>query len=300
MEHYRDRVRSPGAIAVGALFGLGGALFILAMLSTAMTIAGSESLPQAAGHNVARVALRTPPASTIEDTSPIEWESPALPAAIAVTPALEAQFAASSPSSGAPTLTEHPTHDVVMIEGVPSGRQSRALNCEFQSARDLAEFYGLKLTWQEIFKRVGVDPNGNPNVGFVGRSFDDASTGLYPAGYGVYAEPIARGLAALGLPARAFKRVDAAWLRREIAAGRPVIVWATVDMRLAPIEGWYTEDGKMWVDAVRGEHTFTVVGYDQRGVLVNDPLDGSRKHYAWEQFLKSWALLGNMAVSVRP
>jgi uncharacterized protein YvpB len=183
---------------------------------------------------------------------------------------------------------------------VPAGKQARRLNCEFQSASDLAGFYGLEIGWEALFLKVGYDPNGDPNKGFVGLSMDGLPGGAFPEGYGVYAEPIAKGLTELGLPTRGFFNLDAAWLRREIDAGRPVIVWATYDMRLNPVEGWYTRDGKTWVTAVREEHTYTVVGYDATGVYVNDPFDGQRKQYDWEAFLRSWALLGNMAVTTRP
>ena len=51
---------------------------------------------------------------------------------------------------------------------------------------------------------------------------------------------------------------------------------------------------------MREEHTYSVVGYDGEGVWANDPWDGARKHYAWDTFLHSWALLGYMAVSAQP
>ena len=121
--------------------------------------------------------------------------------------------------------------------------------------------------------------------------------GCIPRGTGSAAEPIAKGLTAVGLPSTAFRNVDTSWLRAEIDAGRPVIVWATYGMRPAAIEGWYTQDGKIWIEAVHGEHTFTVVGYDVSGVYVNDPVDGREKYYAWDVFASSWALLSNMAIS---
>ena len=187
-----------------------------------------------------------------------------------------------------------------MIVDVPAGKQERNLNCEFQSAADLARFYGQPISWEDVFLSVGHDPNGDPNVGFVGSSFEDSPGSLYPDGYGVYAEPLAEGLRKLGLNARAFSHRDLEWLMIEISSGRPVIVWATYEMAPREVEGWHTRDGHTWVKAVRNEHTYTVVGYDSCGVYVNDPFDGQQYHYPWDAFLNSWGYLDQMAVSVQP
>lgn len=199
---------------------------------------------------------------------------------------------ASEPRS--PVPTEY------MIVGVPAGRQERNLNCEFQSAADLVGFYGQPLSWQDVYLKVGHDPNGNPNVGFVGSSFEDLPGSLYPDGYGVYAEPLAEGLRGLGLNARAFSYRDREWLMSEISSGRPVIVWATHGLAPRELEGWHTKDGLTWIKAVRNEHTYTVVGYDGDGVYVNDPFDGQQYHYRWAAFLSSWGYLDQMAVSIQP
>jgi len=209
----------------------------------------------------------------------------------------------SEPASLAINALEEPETAIppeYMIEGVPAGKQERNLNCEFQSAADLARFYGQPISWEEIFLRVGHDPNGDPNAGFVGDSFEDPPGSLYPNGYGVYAQPLAEGLRELGLNAQAFIHRDADWLKREISSGRPVIVWATYGMAPGQMEGWHTRDGKAWIKAVRNEHTYMVVGYDGEGVYVNDPFDGQQYHYGWEAFLTSWGYLDHMAVSIQP
>jgi hypothetical protein len=96
-----------------------------------------------------------------------------------------------------PTAAETPTPPgnnlpaEILLGEVPMGKQTRSLNCEFQTASDLAWYYGRPYTWDEIYQYVGHDVGGNPHKGFVGRSFDDQPGQLYPLGYGVYAEPIA-------------------------------------------------------------------------------------------------------------
>ncbi len=186
----------------------------------------------------------------------------------------------------------------VMLD-VPRSRQDRNLNCELISATDLAAFYGWDFTWRQLFEFVGVDPAGDPNVGFVGRSMNDPVGGLYPAGYGVYAEPVARGLRSLGVAASAHTGVDRAWLQAQLLAGHPVVIWATYGMQRQPVVEWQTARG----DTVRGmryEHTFVVAGFDESGVWVNDPWDATQRHYPWPAVEQAWALLDNMALTIDP
>jgi uncharacterized protein YvpB len=185
-----------------------------------------------------------------------------------------------------------------MIQGVPAGKQARSLTCEFQSAMDLAGFYGKSVSWEDIFIAVGHDPNGDPYVGFVGASFDDPPGQLWPAGYGVYAPPVAKGLRTLGLKAAGYENRSPEWLIQQIDAGRPVIIWATYDMAPSVVGGWYTQDHSKWIPGVPKEHTYTIIGYDTLGVTANDPYDGTRRHFTWADFLRSWAYLGQMAVVI--
>lgn len=189
--------------------------------------------------------------------------------------------------------------DSVEPLAVPNHPQERNLNCEFRSASDLAAFYGYRLRWESLFLAVGHDPNGDPDVGFVGQSIDDPPGGIYPAGYGVHAAPIARGLRRMGLHATAVEGRGSDWLRAQLAAGRPVIIWATAGLMPSKVVEWETKDGR-WVQGVPSQHTFTAIGYDAQGLWLNDPWDGSTRHYAWERFETAWALLRQQAVVADP
>ncbi|MEM4202932.1 MAG: C39 family peptidase [Candidatus Methanomethylicaceae archaeon] len=180
---------------------------------------------------------------------------------------------------------------------VPSRKQERNLSCEYQSAADLAAYYGWNISWQDIFLKVGPDPSGDPNRGFAGRSLDDPPGSLFPFGYGIYAEPLARGLRRLGIQAQAHSGKDVAWLKARLSQGHPVVVWATYGMTIQPISQWLTAHGTI-VEAVPYEHTFTVIGYNQEGVWVNDPYDASQKFYSWQVFGESWNLLSRMALTI--
>jgi uncharacterized protein YvpB len=181
---------------------------------------------------------------------------------------------------------------------VPNRKQERMLNCELRSATDLAEYYGKVFTWETLFTKVGYDPNGDPNVGFVGRSIDDPSGGVYPNGYGVHAVPIARGLEAMGLNAVAHRGQTSEWLQATLAAGDPVLLWATGGLDPSHRVEWQTRDGQtVW--GVPFEHTFTAVGYDNDGIWLNDPFGGTTDHYPWATFETAWALLDQMAVTIQ-
>lgn len=203
-----------------------------------------------------------------------------------------------------PTVTPSPTiaaptalPESVRLE-VPNRKQERMLNCELRSATDFAEYYGKVFTWETLFTKVGYDPNGDPNVGFVGRSIDDPSGGVYPNGYGVHAVPIARGLQAMGLNAVAHRGQTREWLQATLAAGDPVLLWATGGLDPSYRVEWQTRDGQtVW--GVPFEHTFTAVGYDKDGIWLNDPFGGTTDHYPWVTFETAWTLLDQMAVAIQ-
>lgn len=188
--------------------------------------------------------------------------------------------------------------EATMIAGVPNQRQERSLNCELRSATDLAAFYGSTFNWEQLFMQIGYERSGDPNKGFVGMSIDDPPGGIFPAGYGVHAPPVADGLRRLGVPAEAHRDMSRDWLMAQVAAGQPVVVWARAGMMGDEPVRWQTLDGSEVV-GVPYEHTFTVVGYDAAGVWVNDPTYGRTDHYGWSQFEASWAILGNMALTIR-
>jgi len=211
---------------------------------------------------------------------------------------LEQQHApTAAPPAGTPASLGGVLPTEVLLQEVPIGKQTRSLNCEFQTASDLAWYYGRPFTWEEIYRYVGHDAGGNPHKGFVGRSFDDEPGQLYPFGYGVYAEPIAGAFAQLGLRAAVSYHTASEWLKAQLAAGRPVMVWATSGMIIRPVATWTAADG-VTVKGVPGEHTYLAVGYDATGVWLIDPWDGQRHHFEWPAFLASWDLLDRMALVV--
>lgn len=180
------------------------------------------------------------------------------------------------------------------VDGVVGHRQVRPLSCEARSAVDLAAFWGVEVTEETFFKAL--PKSDNPHEGFVG-NVDDPPGSLPPGGYGVYAEPVARTLRRYGLDAQAHRWLTLDRLRAELAAGRPVMVWATYRMLRPEVASWVSADGSLSI-VVQWEHTFIAVGYDERGVYLIDAYDGRTHYYTNAQFLPAWMQLNEMAVTV--
>jgi LysM repeat protein len=178
------------------------------------------------------------------------------------------------------------------ISGVTGHAQAYTLSCEARSAADLAAYWGVDFSEGEFLD--GLPSSDNPDRGFVG---DPSGAWGYvpPRSYGVHARPVAARLRAYGLKSEAHS--DLSWddLRREIAAGRPVIVWIIGQMWSGTPIRYTASDGKKTTVA-RFEHTMILIGYDASQVHVVDAYSGWTQTYALSTFLASWAVLGNMAV----
>jgi len=182
----------------------------------------------------------------------------------------------------------------VMVEGVIGHPQGHNLSCESRSATDLAAYWGAGFPEDAFFRRL--PKSDNPQRGFVG-DVDMPPGSMPPIGYGVYAEPVAATLRSFGLDAKAYRGMDVKTLEGQLAAQRPVVVWATYEMQLPGTEVWVSSDG-VESTVVRWQHTFVVVGYDQSGVYLVDAYDGLTKYFSYEAFIPAWDQLDRMAVAV--
>ncbi len=180
------------------------------------------------------------------------------------------------------------------VEGVVGHPQEHNLSCESRSATDLAAFWGVAFAEDDFFRRL--PKSDNPCRGFLG-DVDLPPGSMPPVGYGVYVGPIAANLRSFGLDAQAQREWSLENLKAELAAGRPVIVWATYDMQLPGVETWASSDGATSV-VVKWQHTFIAVGYDEEGLYLVDAYDGVTKHFSYEAFIPAWDQLGRMAVTV--
>jgi len=198
------------------------------------------------------------------------------------------------------------------VEGLVGHPQEHNLSCESRSATDLAAFWGVVFTEDEFFRRLS--KSDNPNRGFLG-DVDLPPGTMPPAGYGVYAGPVAANLRSFGLDAVARRDWSLEGLKAEVAAGRPVIIWATYDMRLPGVQTWTSADGATST-IVQWQHTFIVVGYEADeyvgagedaggpggglgGLYMVDAYDAATKYFSYEAFTPAWEQLGRIAVAVQ-
>jgi uncharacterized protein YvpB len=181
-----------------------------------------------------------------------------------------------------------------MVDGVVGHPQQHNLSCESRSATDLAAYWGAGFTEDAFFRRL--PKSDNPQRGFVG-DVDMPAGSMPPIGYGVYAEPVAATLRSFGLDAEAHRPLELDTLKEELAAQRPVIVWATYDMQLPGTETWVSWDG-VASTVVRWQHTFIAVGYDEQGLRLVDAFDAETKFFSYQAFVPAWDQLGRMAVTV--
>ena len=170
--------------------------------------------------------------------------------------------------------------------------QSYILSCEARAAVDWAAYFGVYLTENQFLNAL--PRSDNPEKGFVGDINGYWGT-IPPYDYGVHPPPVAVLLRQFGLEAS--DRSNLSWddLRREIAAGGPVIVWVIGQMWEGTPQTYQTNAGEHVVVA-RFEHTMILTGYNSSSATVIDTFTGQTKTFALESFLKSWAVLGNRAI----
>ncbi len=182
--------------------------------------------------------------------------------------------------------------DSAYISGLTGHPQGYNLSCESRSAADLAAFWGLNIGESEFLQAL--PHTDNPETGFVGNP-NEAWGYLPPHGYGVHASPMADVLKSYGLEAIGLS--DLSWndLRAQVSAGNPVIVWIIGAMwDGSPVE-YTAQDGSTTIVAAF-EHTMILTGYNQDSVQVVDAYSGQYLTYPLNTFIKSWDVLGNMAV----
>ncbi len=180
------------------------------------------------------------------------------------------------------------------ISGYYGYRQYYNLSCEARAAADVASFWGVTITEDEILDAM--PSSDNPNKGFVGKR-NDYWGNIPPLSYGVHAGPVAAVLQDAGLDAVARTDMTYDEVRAQIADGNPVIVWVIGKMWTGTTQRIEFSDKEQGIVAAN-EHTMVILGYDKTTVQVFDPSSGAYTNYWTDGFLASWAVLGNMAITV--
>jgi uncharacterized protein YvpB len=168
------------------------------------------------------------------------------------------------------------------------------LDCETRSAVDWAGYFGRYIKELKFFNSLPA--SDNPDEGFVG-NVNGTWGQIPPDDYGVHAEPIAKKLREHGLEAYAHRPLSWEALRYEVASGRPVIVWIVGSVYNGIPEYYSSSDGHLSIVA-RHEHTVVVTGYDRNNVYFLN--GGGIYSRSIEEFLSSWSVMRNMAVTASP
>jgi uncharacterized protein YvpB len=190
------------------------------------------------------------------------------------------------------------------LRRVPVVRQLLRNNCETAALSMMLAAAGVnvhQLTLQRRLPRSGpLDPQpggaglslwGDPDRGFVGRAAGGGTSG----GFGVYEEPIRRLALRYGVRLVSLTRAAPAALYRQLALGRPVMVW--IGLSDGPYGSWHTPQGGT-ISVNFGEHTVVLTGLRGNRVVLNDPLVGRRRTWTRAHFEQLWTRLGRRSLAL--
>lgn len=190
------------------------------------------------------------------------------------------------------------------ITGIPVLSQFPNLptGCEATGLTMLLNFFGTDLTKEQVASMQPSGPNiyrtnGNlygsdPTKEFIGSPYDNHSFGIYHQPFLPIIEAYYPGRSenmSGGTPADLYRTID---------SGRPVLVWASVNMMpVTPGISWILEDGTsfQWKN---GNHALLLVGYTDNQVIMNDPWTGREEYYNKSIFEERWTAMGKQAITV--
>ena len=178
-----------------------------------------------------------------------------------------------------------------IMSGVPLYYQIHSLSCEETATSMALVHQGLHISQDQILARLGVDNTravlvngrvvrwGNPDRAFVGNV--NGSESNY-TGQQANPKALVRVLNSYGAriiewsePGVGPNVISAQEIYRQVAAGHPVVAYATWDWRWHPIYYYTSEDGnRVPLISPANDHVYTVVGVSPTRVLVNDPIRG--------------------------
>lgn len=198
----------------------------------------------------------------------------------------ESNFSGSNPIKNVPIICQNPT--------LPTG-------CEAASTAMVLQWAGINVTMENIADALpkGKLPyqsgdklmGGNPDYEFVGNPYKKS-------GFGVFHKPIAKVIDKY-LPAEDLTGCSFNDLLKVIDSNRPIIVWATINMKKPSINAtWYDESGNKVVWKVP-QHTLVLIGYTETQIIVNDPLVGENIKYSRTDFINYWEYMGSQAVTIK-
>jgi uncharacterized protein YvpB len=185
---------------------------------------------------------------------------------------------------------EQPASTPVFAAEVPAYMQAYALSCEYAAAFIATSAFGYGVPEWAFIESVPLSEN--PHWGYRGNI-----TGAWGGtdDYGVYAEALVPTLQDWGFSTDVFYGTSAADLTARLDAGMPVITW----LGYFGDTGWWQYDAGDYLLAP-GMHVVTVYGYDDGGVYLSNPGNGTYDYYDWDTFMHRWSVINGMALAVAP
>lgn len=197
-------------------------------------------------------------------------------------------------------IVEAPTFQVAQDIPIPEEyyiysiwghRQYFPIGCEASAVTDWARFFGWEIN--EFNFQYQLPQSDNPDLGFVG-SVEGPWGQVPPYSYGVHAAPVAKVLVEeYDIQARAVKGFSLEELKKEIAAERPVIVWVIGNCVGGVPHEYIDREGNTTIVAPY-QHVVIVTGYAQDTIRYMN--NGKFYDIPNDYFLRSWGVLGNMAL----
>ena len=182
--------------------------------------------------------------------------------------------------------------------------------CECISAVMVMNYLGFDLTADEFVDKYLLKSNGveydvdegifvakNPNKYFIGNPRQDDGWGCYPGALSRALSLYTDKVSCVDLTGTTLQKLCDEYIANDI----PVILWATVDMKL---------DGdvyKILVDKKANEiitwyspsHCLVLVGYNENEYIFNDPLSEKNKAYSKKAVEKAFNLTGKKAMIIK-
>ena len=222
------------------------------------------------------------------------------------------QSAASQTQSGASEGPQQlPLPASVHLDVPVIGQNPELPNgCEITSLTMLLRYLGFdvdKMTMaQEHLPRSEKFYGADPEVEFMG---DPAQSSGESCGFYCFQGPIVQAaknyLAAQGQAdawdVTDITGVDAAGLAEQLAAGNPVLVWATIDfkdVRQSTKWTWTTASGEDYTPLV-DVHCLVLTGYEDNQFYLSDPLE-TYESVRQQKFMEIFTAMGSRAVVITP
>ena len=222
------------------------------------------------------------------------------------------QSAASQTQSGASEGPQQlPLPASVHLDVPVIGQNPELPNgCEITSLTMLLRYLGFdvdKMTMaQEYLPRSEKFYGADPEVEFMG---DPAQSSGESCGFYCFQGPIVQAaknyLAAQGQAdawdVTDITGVDAAGLAEQLAAGNPVLVWATIDfkdVRQSTKWTWTTASGEDYTPLV-DVHCLVLTGYEDNQFYLSDPLK-TYESVRQQKFMEIFTAMGSRAVVITP